>query len=317
MPNVRRYPDDMNTPIDLGLRVDVDTYRGTKVGVPNLLRLLAKHGILATFFFCVGPDNMGRHLWRLMRPQFLWKMLRTRAASLYGWDILLRGTFGPGPLIGKCLAEVMQRTDQVGHEIGLHAWDHYTWQTHVDSVTPAVLRNWIEQGHQELTQILGYAPYCSAVPGWRGTPAVLKVKETFTFDFNSDCRGESCFWPVVGDQALSQAQIPVTLPTYDELAGCDDVTDANYNTVLIDKIRPGRLNVLTIHAEVEGIAKQTLFTRFLDLACERGIILRPLGQMVRRYPPTDYGRLEPEVIAGREGWVARQKAVTSKQESIG
>ena len=301
-------------PIDLGLRIDVDTYRGTRTGVPNLLRRLEVHGLKATFFFCVGPDNMGRHLWRLIRPRFLWKMLRTRAASLYGWDILLRGTFWPGPLIGRRLAEVMQRTDRAGHEVGLHAWDHYTWQTHVDAAPPEVLHRWIDLGLRELTRILGRAPRCSAVPGWRGTPAVLRAKETFDFDFNSDCRGRSCFWPVVDDRALSQAQIPVTLPTYDELVGCHGVTDANYNEALLDQVQPGQLNVLTLHAEVEGIAKQALFARFLDLARDRGISMGPLGDMIKRHPPKDYGRLEPEVIDGREGWVARQRPVSRDQE---
>jgi undecaprenyl phosphate-alpha-L-ara4FN deformylase len=291
----------------VGLRIDVDTFRGTRLGVPALCELLAEHSIKASFFFSVGPDNMGRHLWRLLRPAFLWKMLRTKASSLYGWDILFKGTFWPGPLIGKKLAPVIQAAATNGHEVGLHAWDHQAWQARIDSMDREAIHASIDKGQMELSRILGRPTVCSAVPGWKCTVEVLKEKAKYPFRYNSDCRGQSIFYPLLDGGHSGQPQIPVTLPTYDEVIGRDGVSDANYNEYLLSKIRPGELNVLTIHAEVEGIVKLTMFRSFLKMSQKCGISFVPLGHLLESTAGIGSGVIKAREFPGREGWIACQE----------
>lgn len=292
-----------------GLRIDVDTWNGTRFGVPYLLSILAEYQIKATFFMSVGPDNMGRHLWRLLRPAFFLKMLHSRATSLYGWSTLLQGTCWPGRIIGKNNAEIIRKAANRGHEIGLHAWDHYTWQQHLDEMSQERINTELSKAYDSLNTILEKPPACSAVPAWRCHNGVLIEKEFFPFQYNSDCRGKSLFIPEVGEAPLSQPQIPVTLPTYDEIIGRNGITDINYNEYILDQIRPDQLNVYTIHAEVEGFSRMPLFHQFLHAADERGIEFVPLSHLLKRNEALPSSKLSCGSIPGREGWGAVQANV--------
>jgi len=295
----------------IGLRIDVDTLRGTKFGVPNLCELFAEHSIKASFFFSVGPDNMGRHLWRLLRPAFFWKMLRTKAASLYGWDILLKGTFWPGPVIGENLGDIIRSTADAGHEVGLHAWDHHAWQKHIDSMDEDTIYRELKKGYDSLAEILEKPPTCSAVPGWKCTEAALQAKNRFSFVYNSDCRGNSIFFPLIDNKLATAPQIPVTLPTYDEVVGHRGVTEQNYNEYILSLIVPNQLNILTIHAEVEGIARREMFERFLTIARDKEVSFVPLGDLLEKSASVDHAALVLREIPGREGWVACQANASS------
>jgi undecaprenyl phosphate-alpha-L-ara4FN deformylase len=68
----------------LVLKVDVDTLRGTREGVPNLIELLRKHDVRATFLFAVGPDHTGRAIKRVLRRGFIGKVRRTLVIRHYG-----------------------------------------------------------------------------------------------------------------------------------------------------------------------------------------------------------------------------------------
>lgn len=291
----------------IGLRIDVDTFRGTAKGVPMLCEILRKHDVRGTFYFSVGPDNMGRHLWRLLKPAFLIKMLRTNAAGLYGPEIVLMGTAWPGLRIGKFLAKPIRAAAEAGHEIGFHAWDHHRAQAKIDRMSRAELFEELSRGITELERITGKKPLTSATPGWRTNEALLLEKLKFGFEYNSDCRGEHPFYPVVGGKKLGQLQIPVTLPTYDEICGRGGVTDGNYNDCQIGLLREDGVNVLTVHAEAEGGRCAGMFDEYLGRVKALGYEVVPLGEVARRCKDAPEGRVVAEEFPGREGWLAVQK----------
>lgn len=289
-----------------GLRIDVDTLKGTREGVPRLLRILDRHGIRAAFFFSVGPDNMGRHLRRLLKPKFLVKMLRTDAAGLYGWDILLRGTFGPGPSIAKRSGAAIRSAAGAGHEIGVHAWDHYRWQATADRMTETEARDQLTMAFETLSDLIGRAPDCSAAPGWKCTDAILRAKDAFAFKYNSDCRGNGgAFLPVVDGRRLGTPQLPVGIPTYDELVGREGITRRNYNRRLLDRIVAGDARLLNIHAEVEGGVCAAEFEEFLSMAEAEGIRFAAPCELLPADPSAlPEGRIVSGEVPGREGTLA-------------
>src|SRR6185312_5367159 len=112
----------------LALKVDVDTWRGTREGVPRLVDLFRKHKAGATFLWSLGPDHTGRAIKRVFRPGFLQKVSRTSVVEHYGIRTLLYGTLLPGPDIARKCAELMRSVRDAGFEVGIHTYDHVRWQ---------------------------------------------------------------------------------------------------------------------------------------------------------------------------------------------
>ena len=250
---------------------------------------------------------MGRHIWRLFRRDFLIKMLKSRAVSLYGWDLLLRGTLWAGPLIWKVLLPQLRRAEDEGHEIGFHAWDHHRWQNRAEQMSAKELADEIRRGLAKISEFTANSPDAFAAPGWKCTDELLRAEDSIGLRYGSDCRGISIFFPQLEGRRLSVPQIPVTLPTYDEVIGRNGITNKNFNDYIISLVKDDRLNVLTIHAEVEGMSCRSLFEDFIQKARKGGITFVTLGSLL----PDDLstipsGTINRGSVPGREGWVAVQ-----------
>ena len=252
----------------IALKIDVDTHAGLARGVPAISSLLAAHGIRATFFVVGGVDRMGRRLARLLDPRFVAKLLRTRAVAVYGWRTLLSGTLLPARAVAGAFPELLRRLTAVGHEVGVHGYDHARWQDRLPRLRPAEVADEVERATAVLRDILGAAPHGFAAPGWRCTPASLAAVDAAGFAYRSDTRGTSPYRPAANGRVFTLPEIPTTLPTLDELYGRPHRRPLALAGQYRDLVRPGVLNVHTIHAEIEGGAHlgmlDVLLTRLRD-----------------------------------------------------
>jgi peptidoglycan/xylan/chitin deacetylase (PgdA/CDA1 family) len=296
--------------VRIALKVDCDTFEGTREGIPSLLRLFDSLGIRATFFFSLGPDNSGRALLRVFtRKGFLRKMWRSGAPSLYGPRTLLSGTLLPAPIIGERCREVIRSVAAAGHETGGHAWDHISWHDGLSRWSDGKIRSEFARMHEAYAGIFGRPPRATAAPGWTVSDAYLAVREEFGLDYTSDTREGAPFRPVFDSQPSAVPEIPTTMPTLDELLGDPRLrTPEALTSHYVGLLRGEGLSVHTIHTEVEGRSQREWFGGLLRQWRDRGAEFTTLGEIAAGLR-TDLEnlprkRVAPVTLPGRAGTVA-------------
>jgi len=290
----------------VALKVDVDTYAGTRDGVPALLEDLARFGVSATFYFSMGPDNSGKAIRRIFtRPGFLKKMLRTKAFSVYGIKTMLYGTLLPAPMIASDFPDVLRETERQGHELGIHSWDHVKWHDYLPWFPKHLTAMELGRASALFEEILGHRAVTTAAPGWTVSADSLEVQDALGLNYCSDGRGTHPFYPVMEGRRFRTVQIPTTLPTADELLGENDITPENIDCFYADNLKEG-LNVLTIHAELEGKVIRPAFVRLLEHFKQAGVRCITLGQAAKEISNIPACELSMGEIAGRAGKVAIQ-----------
>lgn len=299
----------MTTP-RLAFKVDVDTERGTREGVPALARSFEASAAPASFLFSLGPDNTGRALKRVFRPGFLKKVGRTHVVGTYGLRTLGNGVLWPGPRIARRHADLLRAVRDAGFEVGIHCWDHIRWQDGLARMSARQTAAEFGKARDAFRDVFGHEARCAGAAGWQANADSLAAYDAAGLSWASDARGRSPFRPRFGGRVFDTPQIPTTLPTLDELLGLPEHPESGLVDEYLGWLREDALNVLTVHAEIEGMAHRVWFERLL--AALRGarvafVSLADEAERLRAEP----ARLPVEDLAvgtvpGRSGTLAVQ-----------
>lgn len=294
----------------LALKIDVDTYRGTREGVPRLVELLLKHEAQATFLFSLGPDHTGRAIKRVFRPGFMKKVSRTSVREHYGLKTLMYGTLLPGPDIGKRCPDIMRQVRDAGFEVGIHCYDHIYWQDNVANKDAQWTEREMKRACGRFEDIFGVPARVHGAAGWQTNLHALRLEQRLGFSYCSDTRGTSPFVPICRAEIIACPQLPTTLPTLDELIGVDGMTVDNVarHLLKLTDTPPPTGHVYTLHAEMEGMKLAGVFEQLLAGWRSQGYQLVSLEQY---FDGLDVAKLPRHEVAfgeipGRTGELALQ-----------
>lgn len=298
----------------IALKVDVDTLRGTREGVPRLLDLFKKHQVQATFLFSMGPDHTGWAFKRIFRPGFFSKVQRTSVLSHYGFKTLMYGVLLPAPHIGKKAGQIMRLAQESNFEVGIHTYDHVYWQDNVFKKSAKWTTQQMDLARTTFLNIFKKEPTTHGAAGWQMNPSAFDWLDRFSYA--SDTRGQFPFFPRINGKTSKCIQLPTTLPTMDEILGCNGVTEKNISQHLLSLTKDTNEfgHVFTLHAELEGMKLIDALDEFIVGLKNQNYEIVSLGELykknIQRKVPVCEVNYSP--IPGRSGNLFQQGNIVSQ-----
>jgi peptidoglycan/xylan/chitin deacetylase (PgdA/CDA1 family) len=204
----------------------------------------------------------------------------------------------------------MRAVRDAGFEVGIHCYNHYRWQDFLNRMDLDAVRAEFSAARTEFRRIFGGESHTAGAAGWQSNSRSRQVYDEAGLLYASDTRGTHPYFPRIDGTVYRTLEIPSTLPTFDELMGRAEFPDAAIAGHIVSLLRRERLNVFTLHAEIEGMGRRGLFRELLAVCRKSGVEFVRLDEEARRLladrssAPVCDQVMAP--IDGRSGLVATQ-----------
>jgi undecaprenyl phosphate-alpha-L-ara4FN deformylase len=263
------------------LRVDIDTIKGLRDGVPSLLKIFSKYGIKASFFCPMGweGDFFSVLIHRFIRTKkgFL------RAGSGISSDHEKKSLLDEHLHLGYSLffprrflkeMEILKQIINDGHELGVHGYVHARWRCPTDRE----LRKEFLQMVSKYEHSFNTSPVGFASPLFQKNDYILELCDEFKFLYASFLPGDKPFHPKYKGRTLNHLQIPITLDIkmrndeilpllyYYSMRGYSQKDMLSKSIMKIEqKMKSSELLTMHIHPKDEGMY---LLDTFEKLVCK-------------------------------------------------
>ncbi|MDD5699643.1 MAG: polysaccharide deacetylase family protein [Candidatus Nanoarchaeia archaeon] len=164
------------------LRVDLESDRGIREGVPKLLDLLKKYNLKASFYIVMGGES---NIFEILR--YNKKMESSAERSIKVWSLLdkLRMVLLPKDFV-KANKKILQRILDEGHELGIHGWKHREWTRGLDKID---VKTKINRAISRYNRLFGQKPISWSSPGFNINDNILDILRDAGIKYISDFSG--------------------------------------------------------------------------------------------------------------------------------
>lgn len=163
------------------IRIDLESQKGIRDGLPRLLKLFKKHNVKGSFYLTMGGES---NIFEILKNRGKLKTAGTRNIKLWSFKDKLRMVLMPSDFVSKN-KKTLKRILEEDHELGLHGWKHREWTRNLDKVN---VKKRLNQMIYRYKRYFGTYPTSWTSPGFNINKSVLlelKNKEiTHISDFD-------------------------------------------------------------------------------------------------------------------------------------
>jgi len=161
------------------IRIDLESQKGIKEGLPNLLKLFKKNNVKGSFYLTMGGES---NIFEILKNREQLKTSGERKIKLWSTFQKIRMILFPIDFVSKN-KKLLKQILVDDHELGLHGWKHREWTRNLENVN---IKKRLKQMILKYKKYFKQNPISWTSPGYNINKKVLTELEKANITYISD-----------------------------------------------------------------------------------------------------------------------------------